>query len=80
MASAGLARAINPVFTTWDGDTIFAISTRSPSVKMKLEVGAIGAIAAEVLSEAMLRAVVNAKGIPGIPSYLDIHTASQHAP
>src|SRR5262249_13423619 len=28
MASAGLARTVNPVFTTWDGDTIFALSTR----------------------------------------------------
>ena len=70
MASAGLARAINPVFTTWDGDTVFAISTRS--LPLKVEVGAIGAIAAEVLSEAILRAIVNAKGIPGIPSYRDI--------
>jgi L-aminopeptidase/D-esterase-like protein len=76
MASAGLARAINPVFTTWDGDTIFAISTRAASVKTKLEIGAIGAIGAEVLSEAILRAVVNARGIPGIPGYRDIHTAS----
>ena len=75
MASAGLARTINPVFTTWDGDTVFAISTRASSVKMKLEVGAIGAIAAEVLSEAILRAVVNAKAIPGIPCYRDIHPA-----
>ena len=76
MASAGLARAINPVFTTWDGDTVFAISTRAPSVKMKLEVAAIGAIAAEALSEAILRAVVNAKGIPGIPGYRDIQRGS----
>jgi L-aminopeptidase/D-esterase-like protein len=72
MASAGLARAINPVFTTWDGDTVFAISTRSSPVKMQLEVGAIGAIAAEALSEAILRAVAKAKGIPGIPSRSDL--------
>jgi len=73
MASAGLARTINPVFTTWDGDTIFAVLTRASSVKMKLEVAAIGAIAAEVLSDAIVRAVVNAKGIPGVPCYADIH-------
>jgi L-aminopeptidase/D-esterase-like protein len=70
MASAGLARTINPVFTTQDGDTVFAISTQTSSVKV--EVGAIGAIAAEVLSEAILRAVINAEGIPGIPSYRDL--------
>jgi L-aminopeptidase/D-esterase-like protein len=72
MSTAGLARTINPVFTTWDGDTVFALSTRSPSVKTKFEVGAIGAIAAEALSKAILRAIVNAKGIPGIPSYRDL--------
>ena len=71
MASAGLARTINPVFTTWDGDTVFAASTRS--LPAKFEVGAIGAIAAEALSEAILRAIVNAKGIPGTPAYRDLH-------
>ena len=70
MASAGLSRTINPVFTTQDGDTVFAISTQTSSVKV--EVGAIGAIAAEALSEAILRAVINAEGIPGIPSYRDL--------
>jgi L-aminopeptidase/D-esterase-like protein len=76
MASAGLARAINPVFTTWDGDTVFAISTRSSPVKMQLEVGAIGAIAAEALSEAILRAVLKATSIPGIPSHSDFWKTS----
>jgi len=72
MASAGLARTINPVFTTWDGDTVFAISTRAASLKTKFEVSAIGAIAAEALSEAILRAVKNARGIPGIPAVGDL--------
>jgi len=72
MASAGLARTINPVFTTWDGDTVFAISTRAPSLKTRFEVSAIGAIAAEALSEAILRAVRNARGIPGIPALRDL--------
>ena len=70
MAGAGLARAINPVFTTLDGDTVFALSTQASSVKV--EVGAIGAIAAEALSEAILRAVMNAKSLPGIPACHDL--------
>jgi L-aminopeptidase/D-esterase-like protein len=70
MASAGLARTINPVFTTYDGDTIFATSTRTSNAK--LEVGAIGAIAAEALAEAVLRAVVHAHGLPGLPCYRDL--------
>jgi L-aminopeptidase/D-esterase-like protein len=75
MASAGLARTINPVFTTWDGDAVFAISTRALPVRMKVEVGAIGAIAAEGLAEAVLRAVFNARGLPGLPAYRDIREA-----
>jgi len=72
MASAGLARTINPVFTTWDGDTVFAASTRALASKTKFEVGAIGAIGAEALAEAILRAVRNAKGIPDIPALCDL--------
>jgi L-aminopeptidase/D-esterase-like protein len=70
MASAGLARTINPVFTTYDGDTIFAISTRTS--KANVEIGAIGAIAAEALAEAVLRAVMHADALPGLPSYHDV--------
>jgi L-aminopeptidase/D-esterase-like protein len=70
MASAGLARTINPVFTTYDGDTVFAISTRRSNAKV--EVGAIGAIAAEALAEAVLRAVIRADGLPGLPSHRDL--------
>jgi len=73
MASAGLARTINPVFTTWDGDTVFAASTHALSSKTKFEVGAIGAIAAEALAEAIIRAVRSAKGIPGIPAMRDLY-------
>ncbi len=70
MASAGLARSINPIFTTGDGDAVFAISTGATS--SRAEHGAIGAIAAEALSEAIIRAVINADGIPGLPSYREL--------
>lgn len=71
MASAGLARTINPVFTTLDGDTVFAICTRKSTERV--EVSAIGALAAEALAEAVLRAIVYTKGISGFPSYQDLH-------
>ena len=70
MAHDGLARAINPVHTTLDGDTLFATSTGM--VKPSLDHGAIGAIAASVLSEAVLRAVKQATGVLGIPAYRDL--------
>jgi L-aminopeptidase/D-esterase-like protein len=70
MAQDGLARAINPVHTLSDGDTVFALSTGS--LQRNANHGYIGAIAAEVISQAVLRAVMLAKSIPGLPSYEDI--------
>jgi L-aminopeptidase/D-esterase-like protein len=32
----------------------------------------IGALAADVMSQAVLRAVMNARGLPGLPSYSDL--------
>lgn len=70
MAHDGLARAINPVHTTMDGDTIFAASTAG--VKAPMDHGVIGAIAAEVMSAAVLRAVKMATGVLGIPALRDL--------
>lgn len=71
MAHDGLARAINPVHTTGDGDTIFSMSTGG--AKEKADVSAIGAIAATVMSRAIVRAVMQATSLPalGFPAYRD---------
>jgi L-aminopeptidase/D-esterase-like protein len=60
MSHDGLARAINPTHTPSDGDTLFALSTGTSNV------------AAEAVSEAILRAVMKAKSVPGFPSVSDI--------
>lgn len=70
MAQDGYARAINPVHTPFDGDTIFALSTGT--LKEGVQAGVIGALAAEVVSEAIARAVMSATGLPGLPSYRDL--------
>ena len=70
MAHDGLARAVNPTHTMYDGDTIFALSTGTSPVRANLT--AIGALAAEAVSEAILRAVMKASSIPGFPSYRDL--------
>jgi len=70
MTHDGYARAINPVHTPFDGDTVFALSTGA--LKEGVHVGSIGALAAEAMSEAIVRAVMNATGIPGYPSYRDL--------
>jgi L-aminopeptidase/D-esterase-like protein len=67
MGHDGMARTINPVHTPWDGDTLFAMSTgQSQSVA---DVGRIGALAAEAVSQAILRAVTRAKSVPGFPEF-----------
>jgi L-aminopeptidase/D-esterase-like protein len=70
MAHDGLARAINPTHTPSDGDTLFAMSTGTSNVTPNLTT--IGALAAEAVSEAILRAVKKAKSVPGFPSVADI--------
>jgi L-aminopeptidase/D-esterase-like protein len=69
MAHDGLARTINPIHTAYDGDTIFALST-AKNVKDAKEanVTLIGALAAEVVARAVVRAVRAARGVAGFPS------------
>jgi L-aminopeptidase/D-esterase-like protein len=71
MAHDGLARTINPVHTPADGDTIFALATGKSS--RQANVTLIGALAAEAMAQAVVRAVKAAKGIPGLPSANDLH-------
>jgi len=70
MAHDGMARAINPAHTPSDGDTMFAMSTATSNVEPNLTI--VGALAAEAVSEAILRAVMKAKSVPGFPSYSEL--------
>ncbi len=67
MAHDGLARAINPVHTQADGDTLFALATGSSGASVSLTL--LGALAAEVTALAVLRAVRAATSLqsPGLP-------------
>jgi L-aminopeptidase/D-esterase-like protein len=66
MAHDGFARTINPAHTMFDGDTIFALATGQ--VEKAANVTLIGAIAAEAMAQAVIRAVKASKGLPGLPS------------
>ena len=63
MAQDGLAQAIRPAHTMYDGDTIFALSTG----EKKADVSTVGAFAAEVMAEAIIHAVKMAKSAGGLP-------------
>ena len=67
MAHDGLARAVRPAHTQFDGDTIFALATGGKKADLSL----VGAFAAEVFAQAIVRAVrasVSAGGLPGLAS------------
>jgi len=70
MAQAGLARAVLPVYTMVDGDTVFVLATGTWDGAV--DVSAIGALAAEAVSDAILRGVRAAAGIPGFPAARDL--------
>jgi len=65
MASTGAARTINPYHTNGDGDSTFAVSTNKLS--SDLGISLIGALAAELVSRAVLRALKRASSIEGWP-------------
>lgn len=72
MADDGFARAINPSHTGGDGDTVFALATgrwegeANPSM--------IGALAAEAMAEAIVRAAVAADSLGDVPSARELGT------
>jgi len=63
MAQDGLARAIRPAHTMLDGDTIFALGTG----RKKADLSTVGAFAAEVMAQAIVRAVQKATPAGGLP-------------
>jgi L-aminopeptidase/D-esterase-like protein len=69
-AHDGYARAIFPVHTMADGDAIFALATGT--YKGTVDLSRVDALAADVMAEAILRAVRAATGIPGYPAVRDL--------
>ena len=63
MAQDGLARTVRPAHTMLDGDTIFALSLGEQTA----DVNTIGAFAAEVFAQAVLRAVRAARPVLELP-------------
>lgn len=71
MANCGAARAIRPYHTTGDGDQLFAVSTRRLQ-REDVNVTTIGALAADVVADAVLRGVMAATSVDGWPAARDV--------
>lgn len=72
MAQDGIARAVRPAHTMFDGDTLFALSAGGK----RADVNLIGAYAAEVTATAVVRAVRAAGAAGGLPAHRDLARGS----
>lgn len=70
MAQDGVARTVRPAHTMYDGDTLFALATGD----VEGDVNVVGAYAAEVVAEAVVRAVRQAEGAGGLPAWGELQT------
>jgi len=70
MADDGYARAISPSHTNGDGDTIFSLATGRWNGAADITV--VGALAAEAMADAVVRAGTQATGVAGIPAARDL--------
>ena len=77
MAHDGFARALAPAHTPGDGDVIFTLATGGMAAtgatrSTTSEAGQVGALAAEVMADAIVRAARQATSVPGIPAVRDL--------
>lgn len=68
MSHDGYARAINPIHTMYDGDSIFCLATG----EVEADLTTLGALSAEVMAEAILNGIKAAESAYGLPAYKEI--------
>jgi L-aminopeptidase/D-esterase-like protein len=68
VAHDGFARAIRPAHTMSDGDTIFALATGAVPLPSPRAITAVEALAARAVERAIVRGVLCATGLGGVPS------------
>lgn len=67
MAHDGLARAVRPSHSMYDGDTLFALATG----QVPADVNLVGAFGAEMVTQAIRNAVYHATTLGGVRAYQD---------
>lgn len=72
MGHDGLARAVSPIHTLMDGDVVFALSTAARPAPEPPELFALQAAAADVVSRALVHAVLAAESVGDLRSYQDV--------
>jgi L-aminopeptidase/D-esterase-like protein len=87
MAHDGMARAMRPAHTMFDGDTVFVLGTGelSPEILgqeaawgyMPANINKIGSAAADTLSRAIVHAMLSAETVGEVKSYSDTYSESR---
>ncbi|UCF93704.1 MAG: P1 family peptidase [Desulfobacterales bacterium] len=81
MAHDGMARAIRPAHTMFDGDTVFCLATgKSPlpeaqgffSASQAQAINQLGHAAADCLSRAIINALLSARSLAGMTAFCDL--------
>ena len=81
MAHDGMARAIRPAHTMFDGDTIFCLATGQKELPeapgffiapRALSLNELGHAAANCMSRAIIRAILNADSLAGMTAFSDL--------
>lgn len=75
MAQDGMARAISPAHTQFDGDLVFALSIGQKSA----DLNALGTAAAQATAGAIVRGVKTARGMGGVPACSELAGPAQEA-
>ena len=68
MAQVGLARTLDPCGSMYDGDTLFVLSVGDRRCDMNM----LGIGAVEVVTEAVQRAIHQARSVAGVPAVLNL--------
>jgi L-aminopeptidase/D-esterase-like protein len=68
MAQNGIARVVSPPHTTFDGDLVFALATGQVEADLNL----LGAAAADLVVQAILRGIKKAETLGGVPAFADL--------
>lgn len=72
MAQAGMARAVDPVHSQFDGDVVFAMASGTAP---RVEPFVVGVVAAALTAEAIRDACLQATGLHGIPALSELGQA-----
>jgi len=73
MAHDGIARAVFPAHTMFDGDVIFCLATGEVEIAGPAELSCLGAVAADVFARALVHGVLHAYSVGGLVSYRDLY-------